>query len=84
MDVAKKQPATLSHDEGRVETHPESRVAALAHAGPYDTIGAAFDRLGAIAGRPAALGGRCLGGGGGRNPRAAAGTASAGRPAGCG
>ena len=37
-----------------IETLPERRVAALAHHGPYDTIGAAFERLGAIAG-PAGL-----------------------------
>ncbi len=40
--------------EVKLETRPEIRVAALAHLGPYNTIGAAFDRLGAIAG-PAGL-----------------------------
>lgn len=38
----------------RIETLPPLRVAALPHTGPYPTIGAAFDRLGAIAG-PAGL-----------------------------
>jgi AraC family transcriptional regulator len=41
--------------EVRIETRPEIRVAALAHVGPYNTIGAAFDRLGAIAGRAGLL-----------------------------
>ena len=34
----------------QLELRPEIRVAAIAHSGPYDTIGSAFDRLGAIAG----------------------------------
>jgi AraC family transcriptional regulator len=37
-----------------IETLPERRVAAVSHVGPYNTISAAFDRLGAIAG-PAGL-----------------------------
>lgn len=37
-----------------ITTRPALRVAALAHVGPYNTIGAAFDRLGGIAG-PAGL-----------------------------
>lgn len=38
----------------QLETRPEIRVATLAHSGPYNTISAAFERLGAIAG-PAGL-----------------------------
>jgi AraC family transcriptional regulator len=37
-----------------IETCAQRRVAALSHRGPYNTIGAAFDRLGGIAG-PAGL-----------------------------
>lgn len=37
-----------------IHTHAALRVAALEHIGPYNTIGAAFDRLGGIAG-PAGL-----------------------------
>lgn len=37
-----------------IRTRPQLRVAALAHTGPYNTIGAAFERLGGIAG-PAGL-----------------------------
>jgi AraC family transcriptional regulator len=33
-----------------IETCPARRVAALSHVGPYNTIGVAFERLGAIAG----------------------------------
>jgi AraC family transcriptional regulator len=38
----------------KITTRPAFRVAALAHIGPYNTIGSAFDRLGRIAG-PAGL-----------------------------
>lgn len=38
----------------RIEPRNEIRVAALAHVGPYNTIGAAFERLGELAG-PAGL-----------------------------
>lgn len=34
----------------QLEFRPEIRVAALAHAGPYNTIGSAFDRLSVVAG----------------------------------
>ena len=34
----------------QLEARPEIRVAAVAHDGPYNTIGSAFDRLGALAG----------------------------------
>jgi AraC family transcriptional regulator len=40
--------------EVEIKTRPALRVAALAHTGPYNTIGSAFDRLGEIAG-PAGL-----------------------------
>jgi AraC family transcriptional regulator len=51
--------AALLHPGGStmnvdIKTCPALRVAALAHAGPFNTIGAAFDRLGGIAG-PAGL-----------------------------
>ena len=36
--------------EVQLEIRPEIRVAALAHSGPYNTIGSAFDRLGALVG----------------------------------
>jgi AraC family transcriptional regulator len=36
--------------EVQLETRPEIRVAALAHTGPYNTIGSAFDRLDELAG----------------------------------
>ncbi|MEK8032506.1 AraC family transcriptional regulator [Ideonella sp. DXS29W] len=38
-----------------LEKRPAIRVAALPHTGPYPTIGAAFDRLGEIAGRAGLL-----------------------------
>lgn len=38
----------------QLEVRPEIRVAALAHAGPYNAIGSAFDRLSTLAG-PAGL-----------------------------
>lgn len=38
----------------QLEFRPETRVAALAHVGPYNTIGLAFDRLSVVAG-PAGL-----------------------------
>ena len=34
----------------QIESRPEIRVAALSHTGPYNTIGAAFERLATIAG----------------------------------
>ncbi len=40
--------------EVEIQTRPALRVAALAHTGPYNTIGSAFERLGGIAG-PAGL-----------------------------
>ena len=36
--------------EVQLEIRPEIRVAALAHSCPYNTIGSAFDRLGALGG----------------------------------
>ena len=39
-----------------IESPPEQRVAALSHVGPYNTISAAFGRLGAIAGPAGLLG----------------------------
>lgn len=46
-------PGVLTMDV-EIKTCPARRVAALPHTGPYNTIGSAFDRLGAIAG-PAGL-----------------------------